>query len=48
VPKGHRRAAIVSELLPKRAQAQTIYSKSRSLTPDDPVINRAEFEPYPI
>lgn len=48
VPKGHRQAAIVSALLPKRAQLQTIYASSRLLQPDDPIINRAEFEPYPI
>jgi len=48
VPKGHKMAAIVSELLPKRAQLQTIYAVSRGVTPDDPVINRPEYEPYPI
>jgi hypothetical protein len=48
VPKGHKQAAIVSALLPKSNQLQTIYASSRPVTPDDPRINAPEYEPYPI
>lgn len=48
VPKGHKKAAIVSALLPKRPPLTTITAVSRPVTPDDPRINAPEYEPYPI